>query len=140
MQYVLIAGEKLRNHWLRAPQHAIRRVAANHQPLRLLHLQLRDSIQRPRQRNVNPRHYTRLNHFAEARHNGLLIGRDKEHAAQNPDPEDGAGDSPPVPLAKIHCAFSPRIRIFNNSESELRIAVVLSSSIFLYDSSVRISL
>ena len=40
-----------------------------------------------------------------------------------------------------HCTPpSPFMRIFNNSESELRIAVVLSSRIFLYDSSVRTSL
>jgi len=40
-----------------------------------------------------------------------------------------------------HCTPpSPFINTFNNSESELRIAVVLSSKIFLYDSSVRTSL
>ncbi len=32
---------------------------------------------------------------------------------------------------RAHCAFSPFIRTFNSSESELRIAVVLSSRIFL---------
>src|SRR5579885_2492444 len=35
---------------------------------------------------------------------------------------------------------SPRIKTLSSSESELRIAVVLSSRIFLYDSSVRSSL
>jgi len=40
-----------------------------------------------------------------------------------------------------HCTPpSPFMNTFNNSESELRIAVVLSSKIFLYDSSVRTSL
>ena len=34
-------------------------------------------------------------------------------------------------LKRTHCAFSPRIRTFSSSESELRIAVVLSSKIFL---------
>ena len=36
--------------------------------------------------------------------------------------------------------FSPRIMIFSNSESEPRMAVVLSSKIFLYASRVRSSL
>jgi len=39
-----------------------------------------------------------------------------------------------------HCAPSPFMSTFSSSESELRIAVVLSSRIFLYDSSVRVSL
>ena len=36
-----------------------------------------------------------------------------------------------VQVEQIHCAFSPRISTFSSSESELRMAVVLSSKIFL---------
>ena len=43
-------------------------------------------------------------------------------------------------FGSAHCALSPRIITLSSSESELRIAVVLSSNIFLYDSSVRRSL
>ena len=60
---VLVAGEELRDAAAACgPITLSANVAADHQPLQLLDLQLGDAVDRPRQRDVDPRHHARLDH------------------------------------------------------------------------------
>ena len=78
---VLIAGEELREQRLGAAEHGIGQVAADHQALQLLHLELVHAVDRPGQGVVDAREHARLHHRAEARLHRLLIGRHHVHAA-----------------------------------------------------------
>src|SRR5262249_62322060 len=107
---------------------------------------------------VQTRQHAGRDHFAEHRLDCLLIRLDKVDAGKSPDGENPDGNPAARPVRsrlrlrrhwrnrdfnryRAHCAPPwPRVKIFSNSESELRIAVVLSSITFLYESSVRSSL
>ena len=143
---------------LRAAEHQVGGIAADHQALQLLHLQLGDALDGPGQRVVQARQDARRDHRAETRDHRLLIGRHQVHPGEHPQRPArptrrgrrcGRG---PEPMAHgrarsgwrgrervelrlsegAHFApASPCVRTFSSSESELRMAVVLSSSTFL---------
>jgi hypothetical protein len=153
---VLIAGEKLGSQRRRASQNGVGDLAAHHQALQLAHLQLGDALNGPWKCIVQAGHHAGRDDFAQQGLDGLLIGRHEIDARERPHRRDGQRDAASRPPAggrrrrlhglrlrqrRIHFEPpSPFIKIFSNSESELRMAVVLSSSTFLYDSSVRTSL
>src|SRR5579872_481360 len=143
---ILIAGEELGEQRIGAAEHAIGDIAADNQALCLLDFQFCHAVDGPGEGEMNSGHDTPLHDRAETRHHGLLIGRDDIDAAQQPEHAEnprGAlvarsrrGGFPELRLAlhvqQVHwIPPSPFIMTRSSSESELRIAVVLSSKIFL---------
>ena len=157
MDDILIAREELGRERLRPAEHQVGRLSADHQALELPHLQLEDAVYRPWQRVVDSRQNARFHYGPEAGDYRLLICLHEKNPRQDPEEQCAPCHGPQAwrsPDLLLHRDFealgfpwrarglcwqggahrapaSPRVNTFSSSESELRMAVVLSSSTFL---------
>src|SRR5437660_504756 len=143
---VLVPGDELRGEGLCTPQHSVRKLSANDQAAELPDFELEYSVDRPGQREMKAGQNPWLDYRAKASHHSLLIRCHQVQTRENPKSREAQHNAPSAAHRRRSvrdCVSgygqrtahftpaSPRVRTFSSSESELRIAVVLSSSTFL---------